>query len=283
MKRLLLFLIIISKAVSAQIPNSSFERWIDFGEYKFPSGWHCTNQSTGLQLLKATGDAQEGLTAIRIENIANEKGEVIRGVLQSGTSSNPYFPVSGRPDALQGWMKFDPEVADACYVLIQLTHFNSSLQQRELVGEGLFTTREEINEYQMFYVPIIYFSSIDPDSAVITTYSGMYDGAQAGSCLYLDELSFIGLTNGVTNNASVSTLKVYPNPATSFLKVEVPAEFFEMRLQIFDLIGNVKKSLELNDASSIIDIRALPEGRYFYRITATDKLERLTGSFVIKR
>ncbi len=63
-----------------------------------------------------------------------------------------------------------------------------------------------------------------------------------------------------------SKIKIYPNPATDKLLVTLqPAAPASYALKIFNLLGVMVKSLELNPAETEIDISDFRQGIYFLR------------------
>jgi hypothetical protein len=68
-----------------------------------------------------------------------------------------------------------------------------------------------------------------------------------------------------TNN----TLKVYPNPATQQVTIEIPTGINIKNISINNLLGQEIKSYENNSQSTelIIDIQSLASGNYFIVLT----------------
>jgi hypothetical protein len=62
-------------------------------------------------------------------------------------------------------------------------------------------------------------------------------------------------------------IKLYPNPAHSYITVELPNKATTAELQLFDLQGRQLKQ-EVINAKSTVSISELQAGIYFYRVVA---------------
>jgi hypothetical protein len=72
----------------------------------------------------------------------------------------------------------------------------------------------------------------------------------------------VGL-NSVVN--SQSSLIIYPNPASDILKIQLPREYINESIQIYNSLGYLVKRVKLSQSNSI-DIKGLPNGIYFLRL-----------------
>jgi hypothetical protein len=85
---------------------------------------------------------------------------------------------------------------------------------------------------------------------------------------------------------SAFSLKVYPNPATEILNVEItPSDTGKMLLEVFDLSGKaVINKMVVNETLTQIDIKDFAEGAYYFKITQlnNDQLFRLEKIIKIK-
>jgi hypothetical protein len=64
-------------------------------------------------------------------------------------------------------------------------------------------------------------------------------------------------------------IKIFPNPATNQFSVEHNGTQ-DLKLQVFNMAGECVLQHELNDKSTEIDIRALPQGIYAIQISSED-------------
>jgi hypothetical protein len=59
---------------------------------------------------------------------------------------------------------------------------------------------------------------------------------------------------------------VYPNPAKDFVTISVGNDYLKTTAQITDLNGKVVKSINITNASSLLDMALLPAGVYFLKM-----------------
>lgn len=68
-------------------------------------------------------------------------------------------------------------------------------------------------------------------------------------------------------NSTESELKIYPNPANDFIKIELPKSWSDdVSIQIFDVAGQLVYHEKSNDKLSIIPLSMLPKGQYSIRL-----------------
>ncbi len=83
----------------------------------------------------------------------------------------------------------------------------------------------------------------------------------------------ISVITGVEEASAISlSLKAYPNPASTQLTLEVP-DFQSglMAYALYDLSGRCLRNNTLTESLSIINMRALPAGAYFLKVTDGSK------------
>ena len=83
----------------------------------------------------------------------------------------------------------------------------------------------------------------------------------------------VGL-NSVVN--SQSSLIIYPNPASDILKIQLPREYINESIQIYNSLGYLVKRVKLSQ-SNTIDVKGLPNGIYFLRL---DNQSQYYGKFI---
>jgi hypothetical protein len=75
---------------------------------------------------------------------------------------------------------------------------------------------------------------------------------------------------GMTEPAQGS-IRLWPNPATDMLNVELPASVqLPLRLTLIDLTGRVLLSHEISQPHSVISLSGLPRGAYFCRLASRE-------------
>jgi hypothetical protein len=88
-----------------------------------------------------------------------------------------------------------------------------------------------------------------------------------------------------TNDFDLTSLKLYPNPASDFMIVDgLRAQHGQVTLELIHISGAVVKSTTfrpITGSTHRIDLSGLPQGLYHYRISAGD--QRATGNISIAR
>lgn len=83
-----------------------------------------------------------------------------------------------------------------------------------------------------------------------------------------------------TNNFELANVKVYPNPASDFLQVELPEGMENAMIQIVDAAGRVILTHEAKNVENTIAVNNLKAGTYFVNIQ--NNSQRITRNIVIK-
>lgn len=74
------------------------------------------------------------------------------------------------------------------------------------------------------------------------------------------------------SNVSVSDLKVFPNPATQTLSIQLADEIPNLKIKLFNVLGELKKELTTQYAREVnLDVSELNPGIYFLQVRANDK------------
>lgn len=75
---------------------------------------------------------------------------------------------------------------------------------------------------------------------------------------------------------SQSSLTIYPNPASDILKIQLPREYINESIQIYNSLGYLVKNVEFSQ-SNTIDIKGLPNGIYYLIL---DNQSQYYGKFI---
>ena len=81
---------------------------------------------------------------------------------------------------------------------------------------------------------------------------------------------------GVESLTIENSIRVYPNPASNILQIELPSGYMNESIQIYNSLGCVVKSERLNQLKSI-EIKNLPKGIYLLRL---DNKPQYYGKFI---
>lgn len=257
---------------SINVPNGNFEDWITIG-FNNPRGWTSTNnQGRGIGFtVQRTRDHAFWQQACRIENLPAGNGEFIPGYIMAGRQGNdgprPGFAVNGRDSVLYFSYKSFPAGDDTINIAILM------FRQGNMIGMGNFRQPFTISSWSQTAIPIDYWSSDVPDSAVIFC-AAFLGGSEAkgNSILYVDGFSLNKPFTNIRNKWKLPAL-VYPNPATGHLYIrhhEIPAqpvvELSGMNGQTVRLQGEI-----LQEGSLLrIDLSGLASGIWIWKMDSED-------------
>jgi Zn-dependent metalloprotease len=110
---------------------------------------------------------------------------------------------------------------------------------------------------------------------------GSFTSSQATSfCLPYTAFSFAATTNSVDNAITKPAVNVYPNPASSYINVQVTNAKANGMISIYSATGALVKVVEMDENESEVNISELPSGLYL--ITVDTKKEAITKQFIKK-
>jgi len=266
---LLVGLCALTMTVRAQIPNPGLENWVDNHN---PVGWYTNN----VEVLNWITISQTGVGESHSGNYAM-RGEVILAatVPYPPTAFTGSFPVSERYPELTGWYRFSPINGDVLLVAVVMYSEDGG-------GGGALDIADPASEFTQFSVPIDYYGTGVPDSAMILLEILRQDTLELnpGSFFILDDLAF-GAGASVPETpvsqmipAAFSLHQNYPNPfnPTTTIRYDVK-QTGPVELTVFDLLGKEVAKLASGRhlaGSYTITWNAddLPSGMYLCRMNA---------------
>lgn len=162
--------------------NLNFESWSGNN----PQGWFSSNDITtgggGSQtVFQETADAIEGNSSLRLvtgscPDCPNYLSNLTFGFLDC-TLPDPFggsvqltgvqdsgIPYTNRPLSIDFKYKSAPVNNDEGGLHMTLTKYNPSTGESDLVGEAIFTTNADISSWTQVNVPVVYYSSVMPDT-----------------------------------------------------------------------------------------------------------------------
>jgi hypothetical protein len=271
---LLLIVMFLVQPCFSQIPNYGFENWTSAGNCMEASDWYSTNlfdtMSSFCPISRSTDHfpATIGNYSVRVENNAAllpsfHAYGIIASAQLDGTDK-PLFPVSGHPNSLTGYYKFNCVNGDTMSINVHLSYQGTELAMGELA------VHNTVSNWTSFNIPIS--SYVSADSARITIMACNIEGAgiQGGSVLFVDNLNFDTLLSEVpiiqdTKNA----LQVIPNPAWEKVYVSLESGNDQIaRVEVIDVAGRVIRNTKPNYPGSFLplSISDFDEGIYFLRV-----------------
>jgi hypothetical protein len=300
MKKTLLFGLLISISFGLvfsqeeQVPNGGFETWKthDLG-FEYPVGWDNPNADLalfGLTPVTPSTDAAEGNFSAFLESqflSAVGINFVIPGVVTLGTFVVDYInnsatleggiSFSDRPLALKGSYKNYPAAGDSTMIVAIFTKWMPAKGKRDTIGFGGLFSKETVNTWTSFSIPINFFSEDAPDTMNVNVVSSNMITPNKDSYMYIDALSF-EYPAGINDHETVVETNVFPNPAsdkvTFTFEKEVQAE-----LHIYSNDGQLVLSTTVDGITSELDLSKLASGTYYF--AAYEKSKKISSGKII--
>ncbi len=198
------------------------------------------------------------------------------------------LPISARVDSVSAWVRYEPKGADEGYLLAQAvsTRGTPTTDDDTIVGVGTFSVPATGAGYVRINAKLEYITTaIAPDRLIVAASSGSLDpdvitDATDSSTLYIDDITYtsaLGIERPV--RADAPSVRIFPNPATEALRVEVESPD-AMHLSTYDAAGRVVSMLEFRRSGSV-DVHRLPAGLYTYRIHDGENRFVQSGTFSV--
>lgn len=288
----------------AQIPNAGFEVW-EKNEFQAtdPKGWFSLNVLSAIGYpvgVTATNEAHTGTSAIKLTvdeynslSIFNPTGGIdtsvafaITGKITSLSTEGGLagFPYTGKPASFTGFYKLTSPKKDTALIAVGFTKWNSKTNKADSIGGTFFTFYNATNTYTQFTIPIFYDNSgATPDTATVYIISSIAKKPIPGTALYLDDLAFIGGTNGVAEGLSALQNEVFPNPANAQLNISnVDANVTTIAIK--DLTGKILDQ-QTTDGTNIIKYNTenYSNGMYFFELKDASQKLLQRGKFAVSK
>ncbi len=198
------------------------------------------------------------------------------------------MPIKGNgPDSFQSVI----ELSDGSLVAAGQNHWTDSIAISRYHGLVVKTTAlgEEIwhREHQLSTCntcdSYLYDIRTTSDGGFIC--SGVAQSPQDMWLLKLDSLgcadTACSLATSVKQEVLVNynSVKIYPNPANSFITVESSSTLISSTFKLVDITGKEVLNKKINSSYTRIDIQRLPKGIYIYHVV--NEKERYSGKLVI--
>ena len=275
-----------SASLFAQIPNSGFENWTSMGSYSNPDGWDQLNNLTASASIYTCTKGTPGFVGTGYLKLVSKTvgtnvapGIAVSGLINiSAMKPKSGFPYTGQPQKLTGSWQYMASGADAGFISIILTKWNSTSMKRDTIAKANQVLSGMAMSWATFNINLTYKSSALPDSAIIVL-SASGATPVANSYLYVDNLSFVGSVAGINNiDNYVSNINTYPNPTSDNINVELYAQKVStIKLQLIDITGKLIKEINAGEVQGnykhTIITTGISKGLYFLKVTANDAVE----------
>ncbi len=280
----LLLAVFSSTQAQQQIPSGDFENWTTppGAQYQEPTGgwWTTLNALRSLTApvtVEKSTDAHSGTYSAKLTT-ATWGTLLLPGLLVSGVFDiqNPRFllqgqPFTDRPDAFQGWYKYVPVNGDSAGIAALLTHWNAGANRRDTLATAAVVVTGTQSSWTSFDLPFIYLQSGTPDSiivALVASGDGQNFNGQAGSTLWIDDLSFEYITARPEETAM--QLRPQISIAGNEMRVRVPMTIGACQLKMYDAQGRVLCTSALHAGDNLLQT-TVPDGVYLVEISKSNQ------------
>ena len=255
----------------AQLPNQGFELWdsstvVNGTKIYNPVNWFSSNYSLvdiGFeQTVTYTTDAHTGNYALQLIGKSDDN-DLQSTYITSGNDigespADPLaskFRLEGRINGFEGYYKFMPNGIDSFRVFLAL------YRNGQYLGQSYFYISTPTTTYTRFFWPVNYPGTVTPpDSAKFIIEPSTIDGAN-GSVLILDDIGVTyGFTSGMNEEEQAPAFELYPNPASTFLKLQSSVVLNYETYKIYNAQGAMLASGQLSNG--MVDVANLPSGLY---------------------
>ena len=278
MKKIVYSLMMVCGAFLAhaqQPANASFEEWDTLGSVNgvrlhWPMNWQTTNAealSNNLpQAVTYSKDAHSGTFAMKIATVLDETDQQM-SVVSSGENFNGMedagekFALTGTPKKFGAWVKYFPEGQDSFTVMMLF------FQQGQILGSAYVRSSTPTETYTKIEQNIQFNAGAPtPDSAKIVIIPGEAVPFSKTYLIIDDVFVEYEGTTGLNELAS-EKIGVYPNPATTQVKLQLPAQVVLQQVMLTDVQG--KTTLVNVDDTNQLNMEALTAG--IYTVHGVDK------------
>jgi hypothetical protein len=315
---LFVFALITNFAFTQTIPNGDLENWDSLhsatttaywwqpsyvginwlGTLNSLAGLPASTGGPGPITVERTTDAYSGTYAAKLVSHPMNLGAItifIPGMLGTavmdmiGVRAIIGNPCAGcKPLHFKGYYKFEPAGEDSCAVVAIVSKWNSETHKRDTIAYGKMVQHSAVSTYTPFDIELTYGLSGVPDSLsyLMVSSAGFnvinFMGSQGndGSTMYVDEVSLeypAGIEQSLMPDVGV---KVYPNPATEQITVELSDKVENGRLEVYTTDGKSIATYKLKEVNTTIPVKGLSAGTYYFKLMERNHLLN-TGTFLI--
>ena len=264
--------------------NGSFEEWDTLPTFVNPKGWFSLNELTAFGFdpsLEITTDAHQGKFAVKLISVSGQFND-LSGVLATGpmlnAMGNPDFSgikkhFTSKPTHLEFYYKAFPALGDTCAIMLVLTKWNQAPQKADTIGQAGLTFPDTVDSYTKAVIDVTYFLPMPPDSAFLIASSSLDRfNPIPGSTFYIDDIK---LTETNTSTKEIrnerQSVSLYPNPAAEILHISGTNKIKD--INVFNIQGQLKYQLGLNENETEINVADWPTGIYFMQVRIGNETE----------
>lgn len=288
----LIFLIggVVSVSYS-QIPNYSFENWVDMGGYSEPEGWSNLNSVSapaGIVTCESGSPGNPGTSYLKLTSKSVPGAGIMPGIAISGemdvVSMEPIsgFAFSERPEELTGKWQHMIFGTSQGFVDVQLTRWDAATSSRIVVASAHKTLTGMAMSWATFSIPLTYLEDNYPDSCVITLAASGATPA-ANDYLYIDNLAFEGeaVISGIQQSMQNEFVRIAPNPVNETATVYFQDLLQAESLMVYAATGQLMYKYDIWNMPELkLDVSTFEPG--IYTITAISQYGKGSQLLVVK-
>ena len=292
MVKKLAFIIILSGLTLTgfcQIPNWSFENWVNEGGYENPESWGTTNSITASNdIFTATKDSSGNPGSYYLKLTSKSDGSrVVNGIAVSGTLDTAIllpvsgFPYAHRPKTFTGKWQHMIYGTSQGSVSALLTRWNVANGTRETIGAVNVTLSRMAMSWVDFSIDFNYASGYYPDTCIIVLKAS---GANptVDDYLWVDNLAFNDSVAGISEHPS-ELIKIFPNPASDRVEFSgLTNDFAGGNLIIYDFEGKAILEKSINALPLEINTSSYSNAPYTYNLRNRAGTRFASGKFTVK-
>lgn len=279
-----------------QPPNIDFEGWDDItsgtNTYQEPTDWSTSNECTNLlnqYAVTQSTDAHSGSYSVRMETFAAFGNIRANGIITTaqmiclaagGGQEGGVSYTEEYPDSLVGWYKYAPANNDSAYSQIMFLANNE--QDTTCYTRLDLHAAAEWTRFSVALCPEVMAGTAEKLSLFFSSSwgDGSLGQAEVGSTLYLDDIAFVNVPQGIEDAESETTWTVYPNPVEGELNIQV-LRGKEANIEIIDVTGKLVKKERIGEMNHKIDVSQLVTGIYLYQIRSLENEVMRTGKLLV--
>ena len=277
MKQFLLsFSILIGTLLQAQqIPNGSFENWVQEPYGEEPNNWgeyslqlmHDILPNIVDSTIVKSEDAYSGSFAMELRSkaltgfLSDTIVPVVMLNLKNSDTDSARMKIDSTLESLSGYIKQDLVNSAENGTAISITVYSEG----DIIGIGAQEFDENIDEYTSFNIPILYMEEGQGDFIEIMIIAGNSDNPLPGNILKLDDFK-LNYQSTPTNRKEIisSKIGVYPNPFVDQLTIN--SESTEAQeYELYSLHGKMVLKGFMSKKVNTINLSNLPPNIYFLK------------------
>ena len=304
----LLLCLIISGYGQQNIRGGNFEAW----KYH-PAGHFYQPDSSILTTLDTLYSVGSGITCNRCDTAhgGNYSAKLVTSYISSvqaiipgvvGTlkinwlTSNailgiPYPYGTTLPTRFSGYYQSFPISGDSSAAVVLLSKWNSSSHHRDTLAYNRLIFHGTVNTWTKFDTAVNYLDqSTIPDTITLLFLScGGFNAlhmlgsvGQIGSMALFDDVDLLGVNGFPLLLMPSVNVKIVPNPASQYIKVELNSEVQNGYFEIYDGQAKLVRQIPMSGNYKEINVNDLSAGTYYYKLIENSKLLN-SGTFIVTK